>query len=74
MSSETAGVTVATQKRNNPAKYWEFFTKEDSTFWNFVGWQPRGPEATGITIAAIKAASKNATFHPIEWWSVAAAH
>ena len=47
MSSETITLTVATQKRHNSAKYWAFFTKEDSAFWNFVdrsrdGLKPQG--------------------------------
>jgi hypothetical protein len=29
MSSEAADLTVTTHKRNNPAQYWVFFTKED---------------------------------------------
>jgi len=47
MSSETAGVTVATQKRNNPAQYWAFFTKEDSAFWNFVDGSREGLKPQG---------------------------
>ena len=47
MSSATVNFTIATQKRNNPAEYWAFFTKEDSAFWNFVdcsreGLRPQG--------------------------------
>jgi len=36
MSSEALSLTVATQTRSNPVKYWAFFTKDDSAFWNFV--------------------------------------
>jgi len=47
MPSEISGLTIATQKRNNSAQYWAFFTKENSAFWNFVdrsreGLKPQG--------------------------------
>jgi|RhiMetdeSRZDD1v2_1073273.scaffolds.fasta_scaffold89883_2 hypothetical protein len=47
MSSETAGLTVATQKRNNSVQYWAFFTKEDSAFWNFVDCSREGLKPQG---------------------------
>ena len=47
MSSATVNLTVATQKRNNPAKYWAFFTKEDSAFWNFVDGSREGLKPQG---------------------------
>ena len=47
MSSATVNFTVATQKRNNPAKYWAFFTKEDSAFWNFVDCSREGLKLQG---------------------------
>jgi hypothetical protein len=47
MSSETTSLTVATQKRNSPAKYWAFFTKEDSAFWNFVDCSREGLKPQG---------------------------
>ena len=47
MSSATVNLAVATQKRNNTAKYWEFFTKEDSAFWNFVDGSREGLKPQG---------------------------
>jgi hypothetical protein len=47
MFSVTLNLAVATQKGNNPAKYWEFFTKEDSTFWDFVDGSREGLKPQG---------------------------
>jgi hypothetical protein len=47
MSSATINLTVTTQKRNNSAKYWAFFTKEDSAFWNFVDGSREGLKPQG---------------------------
>jgi hypothetical protein len=49
MSSATVHLTVATQKRNNSAKYWAFFTKEDSAFWNFVDGSREGLKPQGAS-------------------------
>ena len=49
MSSATVNLAVATQKRNNPAKYWAFFTKEDSAFWNFVDGSREGMKPQGAS-------------------------
>jgi len=47
MSSAAVHLAVATQKRNNSAKYWVFFTKEDSAFWNFVDGSREGLKPQG---------------------------
>ena len=49
MSSATVNFTIATQKRNNPAEYWAFFTKEDSAFWNFVDCSREGLKPQGLS-------------------------
>jgi hypothetical protein len=47
MHSEVLNCTVAMQKRSNPAKYWAFFTKNDTAFWNFVDGSREGLKPQG---------------------------
>jgi hypothetical protein len=47
MSLETLHRTIAAPKRSKPAKYWAFFTKDDSAFWNFVDGSREGLKPQG---------------------------
>jgi hypothetical protein len=66
MSAEAADRLEATQKRNTPAPYWAFFTKEAGAFWHFGDRSredvetPHAPPQHGLTTTSYGEAESRA--------------